>query len=146
MPRARVEEWSALPAPRTPLQRAAYLDACVRWLAEEPPREAPGGGAPEADDGGGALSPRSALLPGLRRADGGGAGAAARAGGGAGGGGAVACTTSDLGVRASWRCAACGDDGAGGDVRPVAANPYAQQHIVLVCRACAAPPADDDAP
>ena len=119
MPRARVEEWSALPTPQTPLQRGAFLDACIRWLVEEPP-EAPPDDAEGGD--GGAEAPPTALLPGA------GAGAPCGARG-------VACTLADLGDRTTWRCVACRR--GGDDVHPMAANPYAQQHIVLVCRACA---------
>lgn len=47
MPKARGNDWRGHPVPQTPLQRAAYLDVCVRWLVQEPSAESRAGDALE---------------------------------------------------------------------------------------------------
>ena len=113
MPRAtasaRADDWRAHPRPQTPLQRAAFLDACTAWLSRAP---APG----EADD---ALVPPTAYV-----------GAPAPA---APAPPPVAYAASEArGARLA--CAACG---AADGVRLVVANPFAQRHLVAACAACA---------
>ena len=36
MPKAGTVSWQTAPAPQTPLQRGAFLDACVEWLVVAP--------------------------------------------------------------------------------------------------------------
>lgn len=118
MTKAAAVDWRTMPAPQTPLQRAAFLDACVQWLVREP--HAPGDG-----DGGLGGSVYIGEPPPRAAAE---AAVASR----------VASTTSDLRACSPEQlaCLVCGVRGEG--VRPVVSNPFAQRHISLLCRACAA--------
>jgi hypothetical protein len=116
MTRAAALDWRTLPTPQTPLQRVSFMDACVRWLVQEP--AAPGG----ADD-----------LPAVGVYVGEGAPPDAEHLHGA-----VAVTMADLHARdpRRLRCFVCGEAGDG--VGAVVSNPFAQRHISLLCRACRA--------
>ena len=40
MPKAGTVSWQTAPVPQTPLQRGAFLDACVEWLVVAPSTDA----------------------------------------------------------------------------------------------------------
>ena len=100
-------EWTDLPPPATPLQRAAYLDACTAWLVAEPDA---------ADDALEVRTAPTASIVGDECDD------------------ALARSRDRARDARPWRCAACGAR-VGEDRRMLIANPFSQQCVVATCAA-----------
>ena len=101
------DTWQTCPPPQTAVQRHAFLDLCVDFLARD-----------VSDETCVAFAPRTSAagVSALTRPD------------------RIAHTRAELRLEFVRACALCGSTDRA--TRPVVANPYARRHLVLVCETC----------
>lgn len=104
----RVERWSDLVAPVTPLQQSAYMDACIMWIVAEPDVNPP-------------LTIQVPTTDPIGH-------------GGYGCDDVVARPSESFMDQRSWLCIVCRSEVTG--VKPQIGNPFAQHCWVVTCPKC----------
>ena len=104
--------WTTSATPQTPLQKGAFLKMCTEWLVSPP--QANGEGETEFTTTSSANV--TARYPTAEVVS-----------------PQIAFTQSELNSQSVFKCFFCGSVKG---VHPVIANPFAQQHIILLCDAC----------